>query len=53
MHVACIGNLGRFKHLLGLLDHELSVIGISETKLNDSTLGSIYVMAITLSQIIG
>ena len=32
------GNSGKFKQLLGLLRHELSVIGISETWLNDSTL---------------
>ena len=32
------GNFGKFKQLLGLLDHEVSVIGISETWLNDSTL---------------
>ena len=32
------GNFGKFKQLLGLLDHEFSVIGISETWLNDSIL---------------
>ena len=32
------GSFGKFKQLLGLLDHEFSVIGISETWLNDSTL---------------
>ena len=31
-------NFGKFKHLLGLLDHQFSVIGISETWLNDSNL---------------
>ena len=30
------GNFGKFTHLLGLLDHEFSVIGISETWLSDS-----------------
>ena len=35
------GNFGKFKQLLGLLDHEFSVIGISENWLNDSTLGLI------------
>ena len=32
------GNFGKFKRLLELLHHELSVIGISETWLNNSTL---------------
>ena len=32
------GNFGKYKQLLGLLDHEFSVIGIPETWLIDSTL---------------
>ena len=47
------GNFGKFKQLLGLLDHEFSVIGISETWLNDSTLNLVDLLAITLSQIMG